>query len=38
MKRAVQICLDAEYKVKSGQWNQEGALEKAMLEIFALRG
>ena len=38
VKRAVQICLDAEYKVKSGQWNQEGALEKAMLEIFALRG
>ena len=38
VKRAVQICLDAEYNVKSGQWNQEGALEKAMLEIFALKG
>lgn len=37
VKRAVRICLDAEYRVKSGQWNQEGALEKAMLEIFALR-
>lgn len=37
VKRAVHICLDAEYKVKSGQWNQEGALEKAMLEIFALK-
>ena len=38
VKRAVRICLDAEYNVKSGHWNQEGALEKAMLEIFALRG
>lgn len=38
VKRAVQICLSAEYKVKSGGWNQEGALEAAMLEIFALKG
>ncbi len=38
VKQAVQICLDAEYRVKSGSWNQEGALEKAMLEIFALKG
>ena len=37
VKRAVHICLDAEFRVKSGTWNQEGALEKAMLEIFALR-
>ena len=37
VKRAVRICLDAEYNVKSGQWNQEGALESAMLEIFALK-
>ena len=37
VKRAVQICLTTEYKVKSGQLNQEGALEAAMLEIFALR-
>ena len=37
VKRAVQICLEAEYHVKSGAWNQEGALEKAMLEIFALK-
>ena len=37
VKRGVQICLNAEYMVKSGQWNQEGALEKAMLEIFALK-
>ena len=37
VKKAVQICLNAEYKVKSGGWNQEGALESAMLEIFALK-
>ncbi len=37
VKRAVKICLDAEYMVKSGQHNQEGALEKAMLDIFALK-
>ena len=37
VKKAVQICLNAEYQVKSGGWNQEGALESAMLEIFALR-
>ena len=37
VKRAVQICLNAEYKVKSGGWNQEGALEAAMLEIFHLK-
>lgn len=37
VKKAVQICLNAEYMVKSGGWNQEGALESAMLEIFALK-
>nr|MBR4279902.1 DNA polymerase III subunit delta [Clostridia bacterium] len=37
VKKAVQICLNTEYKVKSGGWNQEGALESAMLEIFALK-
>lgn len=37
VKKAVQICLNAEYKVKSGRWNQEGALESAMLEIFSLK-
>ena len=37
VKKAVQICLNAEYRVKSGGWNQEGALESAMLEIFALK-
>ena len=37
VKRAVNICLNTEYQVKSGQRNQEGALEAAMLEIFALK-
>ena len=37
VKKAVNICLTTEYKVKSGQLNQEGALEAAMLEIFALK-
>lgn len=33
----METCLRAEYRVKSGAWNQEGALEAAMLEIFQLR-
>ena len=37
VKQAVDICLQTEYKVKSGQINQEGSLEAAMLQIFALR-
>lgn len=37
VKQAVQICLHTEYLVKSGQMNQEGSLEKAMLELFALK-
>ena len=37
IKQAVDICLQTEYKVKSGQMNQEGSLEAAMLQIFALR-
>ena len=38
VKQAVNICLQTEYKVKSGQYNQEGSLEAAMLQLFALRG
>ena len=34
---AMESCLRAEYQVKSGAWNQEGALEACMLEIFQLR-
>ena len=37
VKKAVQICLNTEYMVKSGGYNQEGALESAMLQIFALK-
>ena len=37
VKQAVDICLDTEYRIKSGRLNQEGALEAAMLSIFALR-
>ncbi len=32
------LCLDTEYQVKSGQLMENGALEKAMLEILAIRG
>lgn len=38
IKHGVQICLDTEYRIKSGQLNQEGALEAAMLELLHLRG
>lgn len=37
IKQAVDICLQTEYKVKAGLMNQEGSLEAAMLQIFALR-
>jgi len=37
VKQAVDVCLETEYRIKSGKMNQEGALEAAMLEIFALR-
>lgn len=37
IKQAVDICVQTEYRVKSGQLNQEGSLEAAMLQIFALR-
>ncbi len=37
VRQAVDICLQTEYKVKSGQLNQEGSVEAAMLEIFALK-
>ncbi len=37
VRQAVDICLDTEYRIKSGQLNQESALEGAMLKLFALR-
>lgn len=37
VRQAVDICLSTEMGVKSGQYNDEGALESAMLRLFALR-
>ena len=37
VKKAVNICFDAEYSIKSGQLNQEGALESVMLKLLNLR-
>ena len=37
VKKAVSICFDAEYGVKSGRLSQDGALEAVMLKILNLR-
>ena len=37
VKKAVNICFDAEYGVKSGRLNQDGALEAVMLKLLNLR-
>ncbi len=37
VRRAVDICLQTEFAVKSGKLNQDGALESAMLKLFALK-
>ena len=37
VRQAVDICLTTEMNVKSGVYNDEGALESAMLRLFALR-
>lgn len=37
IKQAVDICLTTELNVKSGRYHDEGALESAMLSLFALR-
>lgn len=37
VKKAVNICFDCEYAVKSGRLNQEGALETVMLKLLNLR-
>ena len=37
VRQAVEICLSTEMNVKSGKHNDEGALESAMLRLFALR-
>ncbi len=37
-REGVQICLNTEYNVKSGQYNEDGAVETAILSLLALRG
>lgn len=37
IRDAVSLCLDTEYRVKSGQMNNEGSLEALLLKLFALR-
>ena len=37
IKKAVSVCFDAEYAVKSGRMNQEGSLESVMLKLLNLR-
>lgn len=37
VRQAVEICLTTEMNVKSGRFNDDGALESAMLRLFALR-
>lgn len=37
VRQAVEICLTTEMNVKSGRFNDEGALESAILRLFALR-
>ena len=37
IKKAVAICFDTEYAVKSGRLNQEGSLESVMLKLANLR-
>ena len=38
VRRGVGICLDTEYKVKAGLYNEDGALETAVLALLGLRG
>ena len=37
IKKAVRICFDAEYAVKSGRIQQEGAVETVVLKLLTLR-
>jgi len=36
-RRAVELCLDTEYRIKSGQLAQDGALESCMLQLLLLK-
>ena len=37
VRRAVEICLDTEYRFKSGRISEEGSLEAALLKLLALK-
>lgn len=37
VRRGVEICLDTEFKVKSGVFNDDGALESAVIALLGLR-
>ncbi len=37
VRDSVQLCVDTEYKIKSGRLNQEGALEALMIALFEMR-
>ena len=37
LKTAMDLCIDTDYRIKSGQLNQEGAVEKVMLTLMAAR-
>ena len=37
VRESVKLCIDTEYRIKSGQLNQEGALEALMIRLFELR-
>lgn len=37
VRDSVKLCIETEYRIKSGQLNQEGALEAMMLRLFEMR-
>ena len=37
VREAVKLCIDTEFRIKSGQLNQEGALEAMMIQLFEMR-
>ena len=37
LNEMIQLCLDGEYKVKSGQWMEDGLAEKVLLQILSIR-
>lgn len=37
VRESVKLCIDTEFRIKSGQLNQEGALEAMMIQLFEMR-